>query len=160
MLNRIALLLVFVLFVVAVPGDAVADVGTDDDWDMELEGTLIGIEVVYIGVSLLLTTYNSSRLEADDPSKGGGAVGLVVGSFTALGGMAAFLYPNPHPATIVTGAAMVAVGSYTAWCGIKSLKEVRRKYIEAEEQGLTLSPILIEDGTGKLAPGVQVGWSF
>jgi hypothetical protein len=158
MLNRIALLLVFVLFVVAVPGDAGADVSTDDDLDMELEGTLIGIEVVYIGASLLLTTYNSTRLEADDPSKGGGAVGLVVGSFTALSGVALFLYP--HPATLVAGAAGFAVGLYTAYVGLKSLGAVRRKYIEAEEQGLTVEPILIDDGAGRLGPGVQVSWKF
>ncbi len=83
---------------------------------------------------------------------------MVVGSFTALGGVALFLYP--HPATHITGAAGFTVGLYTAYVGVKSLKEVRRKYIEAEEQGLTFEPILIDDGTGKLGPGVQVSWKF
>jgi len=57
-------------------------------------------------------------------------------------------------------AVCVAVGVITAWCGVKSLTAVRRKHIEAEEQGLTFTPVLIEDGAGRLGPGIQVSWSF
>jgi len=151
MLNRIALLLVFVLFVVAVPGDARAD-------DMNLEGVIVLTAVVYGSASLFLTMYNSSRLKADNPSRIGGAGGLVVGSVTAIGGVAVTIYD--HPAAQVAGVAMFAIGVYTAYTGVKSLGAVRRKYIEAEEQGLTFEPILIDDGAGKLGPGVQVSFKF
>lgn len=156
MLNRIILLLVIGSIVITAPGRAGADVGIDDDWD--LEGPLVLIESAYIGASLMLTMSNNSRLGADEPSRFGGALGLVVGSFTAASGAVLFFYP--HPATYITGAAGFTVGLYTAYVGVKSLKEVRRKYIEAEEQGLTFEPILIDDGSGRLGPGVQVSWKF
>ena len=108
--------------------------------------------------SLFLTMYNSSRLEADNPSRGGGAAGLVVGSFTTLGGALALVYP--HPATRVTGAACMAVGAYTAYISVKSLAAMRRKFIEEEEHGLTFNPVLIDEGSGRLGPGIQVSWSF
>lgn len=60
----------------------------------------------------------------------------------------------------ITGLACTAVGVFTVYCGVKSLSAVRRKFIEEEERGLTLTPILIEDGAGRLGPGVQMSWSF
>ncbi len=159
MLDRFVLLLVIVSIIVFVPGSGGADVGTDDDdWDFELEGPIFVFCTVWMCGSLLLTSYNSSRLEADDPSRGGGAAGLVVGTFTTLGGAMAFIYP--HPATRVIGAASMAAGGYTLYSSVKGLKAVQRKYIEAEEQGLTFEPILIDDGSGRLGPGLQVSWKF
>ena len=158
MSNRIVPLLVAVSIVITLPGSACRAAPADDDWDFELEVPIVIVGVTYSFFSLMLTMYNNSRLEADDPSKGGGAAGFVVGSFTALFGVAAVIYP--HPAARVTGAACMAAGGYTVYTGVKSLGAVRRKFIEEEERGLTLSPILIEDGTGKLSPGMQVSWSF
>ena len=155
-MNRTVLLLVSISIMIAAPGSAEADVGVDDDWD--LEGPIIAVCVLYSSASLALTMYNSSRLEADDPSKGGGAAGLVVGSFTTLGGMAAVIYP--HPAARIAGVVTMGVGGYTVYTGVKSLGAVRRKFIEEEERGLALDLILIEEGPGRLVPGMQMSWSF
>jgi hypothetical protein len=152
MLNRIALLLVVVSIVIAAPGSACAD----DDW--ELEGPIVLVCAFYSGFSLLLTGYNTSRMNADDPSRLGGAGGVVLGSFTVLAGAASVVFD--HPATRISGIACMAVGGYTVYYSVKSLRAVQRKYIEAEEQGLVFEPIMIDDGTGKLGPGIQVSWTF
>jgi stage V sporulation protein SpoVS len=65
-----------------------------------------------------------------------------------------------HPAVRVAGAVTAAVGVYTVHTSVKSLGAVRRKFIEEEERALTLQPILIDDGSGRLGPGLQVNWSF
>jgi hypothetical protein len=158
MLNRIVLLLVVVSMLFLVPGGARADVGSIDDRDYNLEGPIVIFCAAGMCGSLFLTMYNSSRLEADNPSRGGGAAGLVVGSFATLGGAAALAYP--HPAARAAGAACLAVGVYTVYTGVKSLGAVRRKFIEEEERTLTLQPILIDDGSGRLGPGLQASWTF
>ncbi len=156
--NRIVMVLVVVSIMVFVPGSARASDLSDDDWDRDMEGPIIFAGAVLVGTSLFVTAYNCSRLDEDDPSKIGGVGGLMFGSVTALGGVAALF--SESIAVQTTGVVCVAVGVITAWCGVKSLAAVRREHIEAEEQGLTFTPVLIEDGAGRLGPGIQVSWSF
>jgi len=113
---------------------------------------------IWIGASFFLTMYNYSRLDADDPSKFGGIGGLLVGSATALGGAAIIIYPNT--AVQLTGVACMTTGLVSVYYGVKNLAAVHRKFIEAEEQGLVFEPILIDDGSGRPGPGLQVSWTF
>jgi len=124
----------------------------------QVKGPAIVGGALFIGVNLALTMHNLSALRADTPGKLGGASGMLLGSFGALFGTACLFVPEPS--VFITGLGCTAVGVVTAYYGVKTLKAVQRKFIEEEERGMTLSPVLIDDGSGRLGPGIQVSWRF
>jgi hypothetical protein len=158
MLNRIVISAVVFSILVALPGDPCRAAQSDDELDLRMEGPVAVAGAVWCAGSLAIAMYNRSRMEADDPSKGGGAVGVLVGTFTTVLGGAALFYE--HPVSIATGFVCIGVGGYSVYTGVKSLGAVQRKFLEEEERGLTLDPILIEDGSGGLVPGLQVSLEF
>ena len=159
MLNRIMILVVVVSMAIALPDSAfTADFAEDTDLLEGFEGPLIMTGVVWAGMSLAVTMYNCSGLDAEDPSKLGGIGGLVLGSVTTVYGAGCLFFDDT--AVKVTGGVCAAVGVFTVYCAVRTLKGVRRKYFERKEWGLTFAPVLMDDGAGRLGPGMQVSWSF
>jgi hypothetical protein len=57
-----------------------------------------------------------------------------------------------------TGIGCAAAGAVSLYYGVVSTRASNRKY--DEEHGMVIDPALIDDGAGRLVPGVQVSWSF
>ena len=112
--------------------------------------------LVLTGSNIVITAYNSSRLNAGDPSGGGGMGGILVGTLGVIYGTAIIF--SDEPAVSYAGVGCVAVGALSFYYGVRSTRASNRKY--DEEHGMVIDPILIDDGTGRLGPGVQVSWSF
>ena len=128
----------------------------------EEEG-MAGLDVGFIVAGLVLTgsniviaAYNSSRVNADDPSGGGGMGGILVGTLGVIYGTAIIF--SDEPTVSYVGIGCVVVGALSFYYGLRSTQASNRKY--DEEHGMVIDPILIDDGSGKLEPGVQVSWSF
>jgi len=129
----------------------------DDEMVEQIKGPAIVGGALFIGVDLALTMHNLSGLRADTPGKLGGAGGMILGSAGAMFGALCLFVPDP--AVFITGLGCTAVGVVTAYYGVKTLKAVQRKSIE-EERGVAFRPVLVDDGSGRLGPGVQVSWRF
>jgi hypothetical protein len=158
MFRRFLILVLASSALITIPDRACLASTSDFDMGRHIVGPMLATGIMWTGICLVVTTYNLSGLRSDDPSKGGGALGLVTGTATMLLGGAAFVFPEPEITAMSVAA--FSVGAYTAYVGVKSLAEVRRKYIEEEEHGLTISPILIKEGPGKVRPGLQVSFQF
>ena len=157
MLNRGLVLIVLLLV-----GYSGAGAQEPMDCISEEEG-MEGLDVGFIvaGVALAcgnvaIIAHNSSRLSAGDPSGGGGMSGILVGTLGVLYGTAILF--SDEPAVMYAGAGCAVVGAISFYYGFRSTKASNRKY--DEEHGMVIDPILIDDGTGRLGPGVQVSWKF
>jgi hypothetical protein len=129
----------------------------EDKLAERLKGPLVITGALITGVNIAMTAHNISGLRADTPGKLGGVGGMLLGSYGALFGAACFFVQEP--VFFITGLGCTAAGVVTAYYGVKTLKAVQRKFIE-EERGVAFSPVLIDDGSGRLEPGVQVSWRF
>ena len=128
----------------------------------EEEG-MAGLDVGFIVAGVVLAcgnvaiiAHNSSRLSAGDPSGSGGMGGIIVGALGAIYGTAVIF--SDEPAVSYVGAGCAVVGAISFYYGFKSTRASNRKY--DEEHGMLIDPVLIDDGTGRLGPGVQVSWKF
>jgi hypothetical protein len=125
----------------------------------EMAGLDVGFIVAGLALScgnVALIAHNSSRLKEGDPSGGGGMSGIMFGTLGVLYG-AAIIFSD-EPAVSYAGAGCAVVGAISFYYGFKSTGASNRKY--DEEHGMVIDPVLIDDGTGKLGPGVQVSFTF
>ena len=127
------------------------------------EDDMAGLDVGFIVAGIALScgnvaiiAYNSSRLSEGDPSGGGGMSGILVGSLGVIYGTAIIF--SDEPAVSYAGIGCAAVGALSFYYGLRSTMASNRKY--DEEQGVLIDPVLIDDGAGRLGPGVQVSWKF
>ena len=163
MINRIALLrVVSIVVMTAVSGGVCAqdqmncilpNDGMNDD-----EIVLLVTGLILVGTNLVLVAHNTARLNADDPSGPGGMGGILFGALGMAYGVMC-IGSSDEPAVRFTGMGCAAAGAASFYFGVRSAMASNRKYDEAEE-GLTFDPVLIDDGSGRLEPGVQVRWSF
>ncbi len=56
------------------------------------------------------------------------------------------------------GIMCTAAGAGSLYFGLRNTIASNRKY--DEKHGMVIDPVLIDDGTGRLGPGVQVSWKF
>ena len=82
--------------------------------------------------------------------------GVLVGTLGVIYGTAIIF--SDEPTVSYVGVGCVAVGALSFYCGVRSTRASNRKY--NEEHGIVIDPILIDDGMGRLGPGVQVSWLF
>ena len=85
--------------------------------------------------------------------------GILFGALGTVYGVMCIGYSD-EPAVRFTGIGCAAAGAASFYFGVRSTMASNRKYDEAEEQGLTFDPVLIDDGAGRLGPGIQVSWLF
>ncbi len=157
MLNRILVLIALLL-----AGYSGAGAQEPMDCFCEEEG-MAGLDVGFIVAGLALScgnvaiiAHNSSKLNEGDPSGGGGMSGMLVGTLGVIYGTAIIF--SDEPAVSYVGAGCAAVGAISLYYGVRSTRASNRKY--DEKHGMVIDPVLIDDGTGRLGPGVQVSWSF
>ena len=115
--------------------------------------------LVLTATNLVLVSYNASKLSSGKPSGLGGGGGILVGALGTVYGALCFGYSD-DAAVEFTGIACLVAGVASIIYGVRSVQASNRIYDEAHEQGLTIAPALIGDGSGRLEPGVQVSWSF
>ncbi len=128
--------------------------GMNDD-----EIVLLVTGLILVGTNLVLVAHNTARLNADDPSGAGGMGGILFGALGMAYGVLCVGYSDEAELRF-TGMGCAAAGAASFYFGVRSTMASNRKYDEAQEQGMVIDPILIDDGTGRLGPGVQVSWSF
>jgi len=156
---RIAFLVLAALLAAAAPREAcAASAGGDDELLKGIEGPVAGFGLMYTGISAALTSHNIKNIRAGTPGKLGGAAGMIFGAGTAVYGVACMFFPEP--VIFATGVCCTTAGVITAYYGVRTLKEVRQIYFEEHGQGLSVSPIIMEDGRGGACPGLQISLRF
>lgn len=157
------MLSVMVFFVVSMSVEAFAQ---DDPPPMDCipedEG-MAGLDIGFIvgglvltGANLIFLANNASNLQADEPGGGMGMSGILAGSLGMIYGTAIMF--SEEPTVSYAGAGCAVIGAISFYYGFRSTRASNRKY--EEEHGLLIDPVLIDDGTGRLGPGVQVSWKF
>ena len=109
--------------------------------------------------NLVLVSHNASKLSSDEPSGLGGGGGILVGALGTVYGALCIGYSD-EAAVEFTGLGCMIAGAASIFYGVRSVQASNRKYDEENKQGMVIDPILIDDGTGRLGPGVQVSWLF
>jgi hypothetical protein len=101
---------------------------------------LYGHSVYALGSAVLINA-NVGGLRSDDPNKYAGLAGIVVGAFTATGGIA--LMASDIDELKPYGAVFTAIGLTSAYFGVKSVARVRAKCLERKKLALSVAPIFI-----------------
>ncbi len=159
---RIIIILIVAVLVAGAVESAFAQEPPDgpccpDDESFTVEYILFAPGFLLTGVNLVLVAHNYTRLSSGEPSGRGGGAGILLGSLGTAYGALLVGYAE-EDALKFTGMGCAAAGAFSLYYGIKNTRASNRKY--DEEHGMVVDPVLINDGSGKLVPGMQVSFSF
>lgn len=155
--SLVAAALLLVVSVDAFAQEPFGDCICDDRGMSNADYVLFVPGLFLVGANLVLVAHNASRLSADNPSGSGGMGGVLIGTLGTIYGALCIGYSD-EAAVEFTGIGCAAMGVVSLYYGVKNIRASNRKY--DEEHGMVIDPILIDDGAGRIGPGVQVSWKF